>query len=206
MVEMVAAKHGDLPEFRCYASYFPEADNDRPLLESYDLLPLGVIRRGRAPCRCTVWVSSMRSGWSATSHQSQRPQFGMCGRLVFLSDTLARWLRMRLLVYSRRRSSPKHGHWHASASEKAPSGSVVQQALPARSLRVRRTAGGCAIARAGHLAPGSYSGSWVPRVMAETAVHGRIRPSLPSTRRGTRAYAAGFSRRRTASARTLTTW
>jgi hypothetical protein len=77
MVEMVAAKHGDLPAFRCYASYFPEADNDRPLLESYDLLPLGVIRRGRAPCRCTDWVSSMRSVWSATSHQSQRPQFGM---------------------------------------------------------------------------------------------------------------------------------
>jgi hypothetical protein len=42
--------------------------------------------------------------------------------------------------------------------------------------------------------------------MGAAAVHGRIWPSLPSTRRGTRAYAAGFSRRRTASARTLTTW
>jgi len=43
-------------------------------------------------------------------------------------------------------------------------------------------------------------------VIGPAAVHGRIRPSLPSTRRGTRTYAAGFSKRRTASARTLTTW
>jgi hypothetical protein len=56
------------------------------------------------------------------------------------------------------------------------------------------------------LSGSSYPGSWVPRVIGAAAVHGRIRPSLPSTRRGTRAYAAGCSKRRTASARTLTTW
>ena len=37
-------------------------------------------------------------------------------------------------------------------------------------------------------------------------VHGRIWPSRPSVRRGTFLYASGFSRRRTPSARTLTTW
>ena len=54
--------------------------------------------------------------------------------------------------------------------------------------------------------PGSYPGSRMPRVIGAAVVHGRIRPSLPSTRRGTRAYSAGITRRRTASARTLTTW
>src|SRR5690348_422133 len=37
-------------------------------------------------------------------------------------------------------------------------------------------------------------------------VHGRIWPSRPSVRRGTFLYASGVSRRRTPSARTLTTW
>ena len=49
---------------------------------------------------------------------------------------------MWLLVYSRQRSGPEHGHWHASAFEKASSESVVQQVLPACLLRVRRTAVG----------------------------------------------------------------
>ena len=79
-----------------------------------------------------------------------RPSHPLRVRVKVASNLLR--LRMRLFVYSRQRSGPKHGHWHASASEKASSESVVQQALPARPLRVRRTAGGCAVARAGHLA------------------------------------------------------
>ena len=46
----------------------------------------------------------------------------------------------------------------------------------------------------------------MPGVLGAAGVHGRICPSPSSVRRGTRAYISGFSKRRIASARTLTTW